>query len=267
MLFPARPLCFWISARRVWALLFLLLGLAWPGRAGELTFTNYLAQGELAEQRGDVAGALKFYTAADTLSITNCAELCLLTRRYCDLMHLATNRQDTQKILAERALAAAQRAVMTDSNSATAHLCVAVGYVKNFPYADNATRVKWSKAIKSACETAIALDPKQDVSYYLLGRWHVGVADMNIFVKGIVKIVYGGLPKASRAEAIGYFQKAIALAPDRIIHHLELAKVYAETGQEKLARAELETCRNLQPRDRDDTEAKQEALALLADRK
>ncbi len=243
------------------ALLFVL----WPSvnaLAGESAFTNFLAQGEVAEQRGDVPSALKSYAAADALRSTNCADLCLLTRRYCDLMHLASS-PDTQKILAERALSAALRAVQADPKNAVARLCVAVSYVKNFPYTDNRTKVKWSKAIKAECEAAIALDPKQDVGYYLLGRWHVGVSEMNFFVREIVKIVYGGLPKASYAEAIDNFKKAIALAPDRIIHHLELGKVYAATGEQKLAQTELEKCRTLKPVDRDDSAAQTEAATLL----
>ena len=233
------------------------------GRAAELSFTNFLAQGELAETRNDVATALNYYTAADHLNPTNCAELCVLTRRYCDLMHDATSL-DTQKLLAERALAAALRAVQADPKSATAQLCMAVSYAKNFPYAGNETKVKWSKAIKTACETAIALDPKQDVGYYLLGRWHFGVANMGVFSKGVVMIVYGGLPRASNAEAIKNFEQAITLAPDRIIHHFELAKAYAATGQKKLARAELEKCAGLKPLDRDDEDAQQDAKTRRA---
>jgi tetratricopeptide (TPR) repeat protein len=241
--------CLWLSATFV--------------RATELVFTNLIAQGELAEQKSNVTAALKFYVAADRITSTNCADLCLLARRYCDLMYLAST-PDIQKNLAERALDCSLRAVKADAKNATAHLCVAVTYAKNFPYTDNATMVKWSKAIKSECEIAIALDPKQDIGYYLLGRWHFGVANMNFFLKTLVKVVYGGLPTASNAEAIQYFQKAIELNPNRVIHHFELAKVYAATGEKKRARAELVKCRALKPVDRDDLDAQGDAAKQLA---
>ena len=147
----------------------------------------------------------------------------------------------------------------------TAHLTLAVCYAKNFPYADNQTKVNWSKAIKTECETALALDPKQDVGYYLLGRWNFDVANMNFLIKGVVKLVYGGLPRASNAEAIKNFKAAIALKPERIIHHLELAKVYAATGERILARTELDRCVALKPVDRDDAEAQTTAGKLLAE--
>jgi tetratricopeptide (TPR) repeat protein len=255
---PGPPAC-----KRAAVLVLCLLCSVAAGWAEEPSFTNFLAQAELAEQRGDVPAAMNFYAKAERLSSTNGANLCVVTRRYCDLMHL-TSSPDLQKTLAGLALAVASRAVAADPNSAVAHLSLAVSYVKNFPYADNATKVKWSKAVKAECETGIALDPRQDVGYYLLGRWHVEVVNMNFLLKGIVKIAYGGLPKASNEEAIANFKKAGALMPKRIIHHLALAKVYGDTGQKKLAQTELETCVALKPNDRDDTAAQKEAAELLA---
>ena len=230
-------------------------------RAENSTFAGVLAQAEAAEKSHDVPGAFKLYCSAELLA-TNCADLCVLTKRYCDLMHDA-REVELQKKLAENALACALQAVKADQKSATAHLCVAVSYVKNFPYAGNQTKVNWSKAIKLECETALALDPTQDVGYYLLGRWHFDVANMNILLKGVVTIVYGGLPRASNGDAIKNFQAAIALKPDRIIHHLELAKVYSATGEKKLARTQLERCATLKPFDRDDEAAQKTAAALL----
>ena len=232
-------------------------------RADDVAFTNALAQAMLAGQQTNWPGALKEMAAGESLAGTNCARLCLATKYYCDLMHLA-GADSRQQSLAELALGTAQRAEQADARSATAHLCVAVCYVKNFPYAPNARKVVWSRAIKSECETAIALDPKQDVGYYLLGRWEFGVANMNFFIKGLVRLVYGGLPAASNDEAIRDFQKAIARAPRRIIHHAELAKVYAATGEFKLARVEWETCVALKPVDADDADAQAEARQQLA---
>jgi tetratricopeptide (TPR) repeat protein len=232
--------------------------------ATDLCFNNLLQQGEQAGQRGAVDEALKFYSTAEPLASTNCADLCQLTKGFCDLMHVAIS-PEVQKKLAGRALSVALRAESANPTNATARLCVAVCYAKNFPYVDTETKIKWSRAIKSECETAIALDPKQDVGYYLLGRWHFGVANMNIFLKGLLKIVYGGLPAASNAEAISNFKKAIDLAPNRIIHHFELARVYETIGKEKLARVELEKCRDLKPVDLDDADAQNAAEKNLAE--
>lgn len=248
----------------------LAAGVCWLGwlvltaQADEGAFTNRLTQATVAGQQTNWPGVCQEMSAAEALAGTNGSRLCRVTKGYCDLMHLAA-LADRQQALAEMALATAQRAVAADPRSATAHLCVAVCYVKNFPYAPNARKVVWSRAIKSECETAIALDPRQDVAYYLLGRWEFGVANINFFIKGLVRLVYGGLPTASNAEAVQDFQKAIALAPGRIIHHFELARVYAATGLPQLAREEWEICARLSPIDADDADAQAEARQHLAD--
>lgn len=242
------------------ATLFFLAGVLHA--AGD-SFNNLLARGDDLDQRGDVTGALKCYTAAEPLA-TNCPALCLLTRRYCDLMYVPS-LPAMQKTLAERALTCAQLAVLADPKSAVAHLSLAVSYAKNFPFVSNGTKVKWSRAIKSESETGIALDPKQDVGYYLLGRWHFGVANINFLLRGLMTIVYGSLPEASNEEAIKNFQHAITLAPARIIHHFALAEVYEATGENKLALNELELCARLKPFDRDDIYAQQEAAKQLDD--
>jgi tetratricopeptide (TPR) repeat protein len=244
-----------------WVVVLLLLSSSFAGKAEQISFTNFVAQGDGLEKRGEVAGALKAYSAAEAQE-ASCADLCLLTKRYCDLMY-DTSSDAVRKQLAKQALTCAQQAVQADPKSATAHLCVAVCYAKNFPFCNNETKVRWSRAMKSECETAIALDPKQDVGYYLLGRWYFGTANMGFFAKGVVKVIYGGLPQASNEDAIRNFKQAIALAPGRIIHHRELAKVYEATGETKLERTELATCARLKPVDRDDAEAQAEAAKRM----
>jgi Tfp pilus assembly protein PilF len=187
--------------------------------------------------------------------------LCAETKQYCDQMHVTKSTAE-QKILAAKALDCALRAVAADTNNVKAHLCLAVAYVKNFQLVDTRTAINYSRHIKTEAETAIRLDPKNDIAYYLLGRWYYGVANMNFIYKGLVKLIYGGLPHASNELALENFQKAVALAPKRIIHHLELAKTYHVTGEYGRARAELEKCAALPPIDQDDADAKQWAAEI-----
>jgi Tfp pilus assembly protein PilF len=63
--------------------------------------------------------------------------------------------------------------------------------------------------------------------------------------------------------AIQNFKKAIELAPNRIIHHLQLAHVYKITGQKKPMLDELKACATFAPYDMDDTDAQQIAAKVL----
>jgi tetratricopeptide (TPR) repeat protein len=125
-------------------------------------------------------------------------------------------------------------------------------------------KVADSRLIKQEAKNAVALDPKQDVAYYLLGRWNFGVANIGFLPRAYVRIVYGGFPAASNEEAIKDFKEAIALTPGRILYTQGLAKVYEATGQKNLAYAELKKCAEMKPLDVNDAEAQKEAAAELA---
>jgi len=240
-------------------------GLLFAGHlaAEDSSFSNSLAQAARAEKRGDVPEAIKIYAAAEPLAASNVVQLCALTRSYCDLMYL-TNSTAGQKGLAERALACALEAVKAGPTNATAHACLAVCYAKSCAFAGIKTELAYSRLFKTEAEKTIALDPRQDIAYYLLGRWHYGIANVGRLSRMFVKVVYGGLPDASNAAAIKNFQTAIALAPNRIIHHAGLAAVYEATGEKKPALAELKKCCALKPVDHEDVEAQREAEKKLA---
>jgi hypothetical protein len=68
---------------------------------------------------------------------------------------------------------------------------------------------------------------------------------------------------ASWANAISYMQKSVAADPDRIVHHLDLAGIYRDTGDKTRERAELEIVLRLPATDVNDRHYKDEARAEL----
>jgi tetratricopeptide (TPR) repeat protein len=232
--------------------------------ADDSAFNHLLGQGEQAGNSGELPVAMKYYSTGEQWAAGNVTNWCGLTKAYCNLMR-DTQSPAMQKLLAQKALASAQAAKKADPRNAVAHVCLAICYAKNFPYVGNQTRVIYSRLIKTESERAIELDPRQDIAYYLLGRWNYGVANLNFIYKGLVRIIYGGLPFASNAQAIKDLQQAAGINPARIIHHEELARVYAAIGQKKLAREELETCARLKPLDPDDADAQSDAAKELSD--
>jgi tetratricopeptide (TPR) repeat protein len=230
--------------------------------AGDATFTNSLQKADIAAKRGEVGGAEAIYDAARQKETNSAPNLCVLSRRYCDLSSVA-RAADVQKGLVARALDCAGRAVALEPDSATAHASVAVCYAKSCAFADIKAQLAYSKLFKQEAEKAIALDPKQDVAYYLLGRWNYAIANVGFFSRAYVRMVYGGLPKASLAESVRYFKKACELAPNRIVYHSGLAMAYGGLGEKDLQLAELQTCRALKPSDPEDAEARAEAERQL----
>lgn len=242
---------------------FLLLFFSCCALADDSAFTNSLAQADAARSRGDLQAALRCYDADQRMESTNAPDLCVLAHRYCDLTYL-TNSSDVQKDLVARALACAQQAVRADPSNSIAHASVAVCYAKSCNYVDVKTQLAYSRLFKQEAEAAIALDPKQDVAYYLLGRWNYALANVGFFSRTYVRVVYGGLPPASLADAASNFQKACALAPQRILNHSGLALAYEALGEKKMEIAELQKCCALKPLGPEDVDAQRDARNKLA---
>jgi len=240
-----------------------LLFLVRPGWAADDSLTNSLARAAAAGKGGDLAAALRMDGAVQAAAATNAAVLCALARQYCDLAYL-TNSAAVRQELVGRALACALAAVRADPGNATAHASLAVAYAKSCAFADLQTQLAYSRLFKREAETAIALDPREDIAYYLLGRWNYAIANAGWLSRAYVKLVYGGLPNASNAAAIANFKRAITLAPKRIIHHAGLALAYAAAGEKSLELVELRKCRDLKPAGPEDVDAQREAMRQLA---
>lgn len=251
-----------LLVKAAWLALACLFLLNPTGATAELNFTNSLAQAALAERRGDFQAAQGIYRQEQMAEATNAAYLCILARCYCQLAYL-TNNKAAQEDSVKGAVACSLQAVRVDSTNAEAHACLAVAYAKSCAFVDLKTQLAYSRVFKLEAERTIALDPRQDIAYYLLGRWNYAIANAGFLARTYVKLVYGALPEASYQAAIENFQKAMALAPDRIIHHAGLALAYEAAGEKMLALAELRRCQTLKPAGPEDEEAKREASKQL----
>jgi Flp pilus assembly protein TadD len=165
---------------------------------------------------------------------------------------------------ARRSLDEAQQATALATENAKAHLALAVAYGRLTDFEDNRMKVAYSRLVKLEADKTLALDPKEDFAYHVLGRWNYAVATLNPVLKLIAKFVYGGVPDASLEEAVRDYKKAIELAPQRVIHHHELARAYVALGRMDDARKEWETELTLKPEDNEGVNDQKEAREDLA---
>jgi len=119
----------------------------------------------------------------------------------------------------------ARAAIATDSNNSEGYKWVAIALGAQAKYSAIKVQIHQSREIKKNIEKAIELNPDDDISYHVLGRWNYKISTLGFFSRAIVKIVYGGLPKASLDKAESLLLHAIKLH-DRIAHRYNLAKVY-----------------------------------------
>lgn len=252
----------------------ILLGAVWlaflsaflmvnSARAGHpVALEEVLRTADQLDARRDVAAAIKLLEAAQTRFPNQAEFLIRLAKQQSNLIFSAPTEREKRR-LAELCLATAERAVAAEPNSARARLSVGICLAKNIPFVDNQTKVNYSRRLKEETERAVALDPRQDLAYHMLARWHREVSEVNFLLRSIAKLVYGGLPKGTLAEAQANLERAIALAPGRIIHRHQLALTLIAMGRNNEAIEQLQRCLSLEPVDADDAEAKQEAAQHL----
>ena len=227
-------------------------------------FEDLVEKGDVHDTRFEFDRALAFYLPAEKLQPDNTELLVRISRQYALKMNDLPNKED--KIAScRKGLAYAERAVASDPNDCEANLSVAICFGKLTPYLGAKESVEASRRIKIAAEKAVQVDPKNDLAWQVLGRWHQELADIGIATRALAKVIYGGLPAASNEEAVKCFQKAMALNPKRLVHVVELGRTYARMGQEENARKYLQKGLAMPETDKDDPETKARARTALAD--
>lgn len=238
-----------------------LFGLAAMLRAADAD--SLVREALAAEIRLDSRVALRLYEQADAARPNDAFILQKIARQYSDLV-VEQPDAETKKHYAQTAFGYAQRAVALKPDDAVNVLSLAVCHGKLAVYSDTKTKIRYSRLVKEEAERALSLDPNYAWAHHLLGRWHYEVADLGATSKLFVRLLYGGLPKASLDEGVRHLRRATELEPDELNHWLELGFAHAAAGQTDAARAEWTRGLAMPSRGKHDESAKQRARAALA---
>ncbi len=218
-------------------------------------FSDLMKSGDVHDANSQFDEALKYYLPAEKLEPTNADLLVKISPQYA--LRMNDLPKDADKIASVRkALAYAERAVASEPKRCDSHLAVAICLGRLTPYLGAREKVETSRKIKTAAETAVKLDPKNDYAWHLLGRWHQALANIGGATRLLAGIIYDGLPAASNEQAVDAFKKAIALNSKRLVHFVELGRTYEMMGRKKEAKRYLETGLSMPNKDKDDPETK-----------
>ncbi len=249
---------------RLIATLLILIAVARPGIAAETDAAALLARALQAESNQDSAQALTLFLQLERLRPDDPFVLQKIARQYSDTIVDLADR-DRQVDYAERALAYAQHATELAPDDPVNVLSIAIARGKLATLSDTRTKVELSRLIKRDAERALALDPDYAWAHHVLGRWHYEVAELGTLARWIVRLGFGGLPEASHAAAITHLERAIALEPEVLAHHLELGFAYLAVGREAEARHQFEYGLELPSREKHDEVAKARARRALTE--
>ena len=237
-----------------------------------LAFVNAGAGEESAEQliqKGDVcytnlqaAEALKYYLPAEKLDPNNVRLLVRIARQYRHLMIDASTAKE-KLLFGNTAVSYAERAVALSPDDPETQLALAISYGKLLPLVGNEQKIANSRLIKIAVDKSISLDPTNDLSWQVLGRWYLAHAEIGPVKRTFAEIKYGTLPSATYQEAADCFEKAIALNTNRLMHYIELGRTYAEMGRNDEARELITKGLTMPAIEKDDPETKKVGRQVL----
>ncbi|MBI1884269.1 MAG: hypothetical protein HYS08_08725 [Chlamydiae bacterium] len=228
-------------------------------RGENTSFQELLHQADQAYEAKSYEEAFGLYEKASQTNSQN-YELIWKWARVC--VHLSEQTQDekSQEGYEKKAYELGQKAIGLNPDGTEGHLYFCLGLGKWALGKGPREQIRVSKEIKEHIEKSIALDPSHHSAWHVLGCWHQRLATLNWFEKSCANLFLGGVPKdASLEKAVECFQKAIALEPNAIFHHLELAKTYEAMKKKEDAIQEYQKVLALPIYDSEDNQRKKEA--------
>jgi tetratricopeptide (TPR) repeat protein len=215
-----------------------------------------IAKGDQLDKQFKAKEALEQYLPANKLEPDNVHLLICIARQYRHLMSDTSSKPEKLR-LGNISLEYAGRAATLAPKNAEAQLSPAISYGKMLPYMGSKDQVNASPRIKEAVDRTLQLDPANDIAWHMLGRWNRVLANVNALKRILAKTFYGELPTTTNEEAEKCLLKAIAINPNRLMHYIELGRIYAQMGRKEEARKNIQKALAMPNKDHDDPEVKE----------
>lgn len=125
-------------------------------------------------------------------------------------------------------------------------------------------RVSQLENVKKHMKRALELNPTDATSWYILGQFYYGLADLPWYQRKIVATIFATPPEGSYEEALECFEKAEQTKPNFYsMNHLMLGKTNHALKRNDKAKEYLSLAANVTVLNEDDKQAKEEAAKLL----
>jgi tetratricopeptide (TPR) repeat protein len=225
---------------------------------------DLVARGDSAYFAHRPADAITHYEAAVAADSTEYEALWKASRSLADLAEYEPDK-DQRTEMYRRAERLARQAVAARSDHAEAHfhLARAVGRValSHGPR----DRVKFGKEVREHALEALRLDADHPGALHVMGMWHAEVRRLPRIARFFAKTFLGGsiFGSATWEEAVRLVSRAVEVDGQRIVHHLDLARIYRDIDQDAQARLHYQHVIDSPVTDYNDPRYKEEAAREL----
>ena len=232
--------------------------------AGAQPPTEHVAIGDSLYARFKPDEALTHYLAALGPDSSNYEAVWKAARTEVDLAEAERNEARRDQ-LSKSAEVLARRAIRMNPQDADAHFHLARALGRRALSVGVRDRIKYGTEVRAEALEALRLAPNHAGALHVMGVWNAEVMRLNGIQRFFAKNVLGGgvFGEASWDKAVSYMERSVAADPDRIVHHLDLGKIYADVGDKAKARTQLELVLRGHRVDFNDPSYQREAQALL----
>ena len=225
--------------RRSVAAAFVMLSAALPLAAQAAG--DHVALGDKDYAALNATGALRHYEEALKAEPNAYDALIKATRAAVDLgeYHPDAKARERLYTVAEQY---ARRAVAANAGDAEGHFELARALGRKALSVSPRERVKYATDVRAKALDALRLNPAHSGAMHVMGMWNYNVMRLNGVTRFLARRLLGGkvFEAASWDEAQRYMEESAARDPGRIVHRLDLARVYAARGNTARARAQYE---------------------------
>ena len=227
--------------------------------------TEWVSRGNAAFDSRSASEAVTAYDKALASDPNNYEALWRISRSEVDL---AMRESDADKRAAryKSAQEYASRAVTANPNGADGHFVLAEAFGRMALTMGSRDRIKYAGKIHDQAMDCLKLEPKHAGCLHVMGVWNAEIMRLNGLTRMIARNFLGGqiFGEASWPSARKYMEQAVTNDPRRIVHRLDLARVYADMGMTAQARQQYEAVVSGEVIDYNDPLFKTQATSELA---
>jgi tetratricopeptide (TPR) repeat protein len=232
--------------------------------AGQTT-ADLVAAGDREQAAMRTPEALADYERAIALDSNNYEALYKGARSAVDLGEFEPNAA-TRKRYFDSGLSLARHAVAVNPSGPDGHFHVARALGREALSVGGRKRIQYAKEVRAEALAALSSDPQHPGALHVMGVWNAEVMRLSGIERFIARNLLGGgvLGTASWKEAVRYMEESVAADPTRIVHHLDLGKIYADIGDKAKAREQFQIVLSTPPAEYNDPHYKEDARRRLA---
>ncbi|MEO7455867.1 MAG: hypothetical protein ABIY52_06370 [Gemmatimonadaceae bacterium] len=212
-----------------------------PSRLAAQTAAEHIALGDKDHAAMNAPGALRHYEEAMKVDPRSYEALWKATREAVDVGEYNADEKERDRLYSQSELYA-RRAVEANPNDAEGHFHLARALGRKALSLGKKDQVKYAGDVRTHALEALKLNPRHPGALHVMGMWNYNVMRLSGITRFMAKTFLGGkvFDSANWDDAQRYMEESVAIEPGRLVHHLDLARVYRARDNKEKAREQYE---------------------------